>query len=471
MPLDTPPETVQVLANIQFNYSIPPEAQNVHVHAGVQLYGVTLVFNTGDSTVYSVWFGFNKYHCPPGATQFSINGPIDFEAVIFFDYDIEGMGPHGLQGPPGPQGGLGATGPQGPAGASGPMGPLGPQGPQGPPGSQGQQGSQGIQGPTGPSGSPGDVNTILNGSGPPSSGTGENGDFYIDTDSDEIYGPKTGGDWGDPTGIAGVPGPPGPTGPQGPPGTGGGGGSQVFVSDTPPVGAPPNSLWWESDEGNLYLLFDDGTTVQWVQAVPDSGAVITHTHPQDQIINLVADLALKAPLASPALTGVPTAPTATAGTATTQIATTAFVGTAVAAGGGGGGPAPLLVGYLSGLTMANNATDATNDIDFAPGSAAASGGTMLMANLTPMTKRLDATWASGTGNGMRMNTAIADGWYHIYMVAKADGASPDYLCTHIPRCSHGTYSAPSHRCNLPLRPTHRLYSTIWWRHCSLLSDR
>jgi len=40
-------------------------------------------------------------------------------------------------------------------------------------------------------------------------------------------------------------------------------------------------------------------------------------------------LALKAPLASPALTGVPTAPTATAGTSTTQVATTAFVGTAV----------------------------------------------------------------------------------------------------------------------------------------------
>jgi hypothetical protein len=36
-----------------------------------------------------------------------------------------------------------------------------------------------------------------------------------------------------------------------------------------------------------------------------------------------------APLASPALTGVPTAPTATAGTSTTQVATTAFVGTAV----------------------------------------------------------------------------------------------------------------------------------------------
>jgi hypothetical protein len=40
-----------------------------------------------------------------------------------------------------------------------------------------------------------------------------------------------------------------------------------------------------------------------------------------------------APIASPALTGTPTAPTATAGTNTTQLATTAFVTTAVAAAG------------------------------------------------------------------------------------------------------------------------------------------
>ena len=46
---------------------------------------------------------------------------------------------------------------------------------------------------------------------------------------------------------------------------------------------------------------------------------------------LESALALKAPLASPALTGVPTAPTAAPGTNTTQIATTAFV---TAASGG-----------------------------------------------------------------------------------------------------------------------------------------
>lgn len=45
-----------------------------------------------------------------------------------------------------------------------------------------------------------------------------------------------------------------------------------------------------------------------------------HIHPTDTS---------RAPLASPALTGVPTAPTAAAGTATTQIATTAFVNSSI----------------------------------------------------------------------------------------------------------------------------------------------
>lgn len=53
-----------------------------------------------------------------------------------------------------------------------------------------------------------------------------------------------------------------------------------------------------------------------------------------EVTGLVSDLALKAPLASPALTGTPTAPTAAAGTNTTQLATTAFVEGEVADGKG-----------------------------------------------------------------------------------------------------------------------------------------
>ena len=69
---------------------------------------------------------------------------------------------------------------------------------------------------------------------------------------------------------------------------------------------------------------------------------------------ITTSLGLKAPLASPALTGVPTAPTAATSTNTTQIATTAFVTAAVAAGGGGGG---------SSVTTDDTAPSAPSDGD------------------------------------------------------------------------------------------------------------
>ena len=59
--------------------------------------------------------------------------------------------------------------------------------------------------------------------------------------------------------------------------------------------------------------------------INDSAAIAT-----SKISGLDTALSEKAPLASPALTGVPTAPTATAATNTTQIATTQFVRTEVA---------------------------------------------------------------------------------------------------------------------------------------------
>jgi hypothetical protein len=52
-------------------------------------------------------------------------------------------------------------------------------------GGEGPAGPTGSQGATGPAG-----NTILNGVGPPSSSTGNNGDFYLDTSAYIMYGPK-----------------------------------------------------------------------------------------------------------------------------------------------------------------------------------------------------------------------------------------------------------------------------------------
>ena len=75
-------------------------------------------------------------------------------------------------------------------------------------------------------------------------------------------------------------------------------------------------------------LVDTGTDAGNVPTIAQADAryaAASHTHAQSDITNLTTDLAAKAPIASPALTGTPTAPTAAAGANTTQIATTAFV--------------------------------------------------------------------------------------------------------------------------------------------------
>jgi hypothetical protein len=102
------------------------------------------------------------------------------------------VGPSGLAGAPGP---AGVAGPQGPAGAMGPQGVIGANG-----------------------------NSVLNGTVNPNLATGVDGDFYINTLTNEIFGPKSAGVWPQgislvgPSGLAGAPGPAGVAGPQGPAG-------------------------------------------------------------------------------------------------------------------------------------------------------------------------------------------------------------------------------------------------------------
>lgn len=80
-------------------------------------------------------------------------------------------------------------------------------------------GPQGATGATGAAGTNG--NTVLNGTSNPTS-QGVNGDFYLNTLTSCLYGPKSAGTW--PASCTSLIGPTGPQGPQGPPGSGGGGG-------------------------------------------------------------------------------------------------------------------------------------------------------------------------------------------------------------------------------------------------------
>lgn len=74
-----------------------------------------------------------------------------------------------------------------------------------------------------------------------------------------------------PVGPAGPPGPQGNTGPQGATGATGPQGAAgpptpVTVSATPPSMPNPADLWWNTNDGNLYIYFNDGTSSQWVVA-------------------------------------------------------------------------------------------------------------------------------------------------------------------------------------------------------------
>ncbi len=126
-------------------------------------------------------------------------------------------GPQGLVGAQGPIGLTGPQGPQGPQGLAGPQGPIGLTGAQGPVGLQGNTGATGAQGPQGSQGTAGlDGKTVLNGTAVPAAGLGTNGDFYIRTSTNELYGPKTAGAWGTPISLVGPQGATGAAGPQGP---------------------------------------------------------------------------------------------------------------------------------------------------------------------------------------------------------------------------------------------------------------
>lgn len=142
-----------------------------------------------------------------------------------------------------------------------------------------------------------------------------------------------------------------------------------------------------------------------------TGAITTHTHADTTTLSSLGVIATaaelnfvdgvtsaiqtqlnaKAPLASPALTGTPTAPTAAAGTNTTQLATTAFVlansdtATAATVGAATAGIAAGVVGSYA--LCENNAM-----------TAVAFGGTIAGSSLAPSTTSnvsmgsLSGTW-------------------------------------------------------------------------------
>lgn len=86
-------------------------------------------------------------------------------------------------------------------------------------------------------------------------------------------------------------------------------------------------------------------------------------------------------------------------------------------------------GYIYGLTTANNGTDANNDIDVAAGEAASDSATpALMSLASTITKRLDAAWAVGSGNGgLDTGSKAVSTWYYIWLIHRSDTGVTDVL--------------------------------------------
>jgi hypothetical protein len=80
----------------------------------------------------------------------------------------------------------------------------------------------------------------------------------------------------------------------------------------------------------------------------------------------------------------------------------------------------LPAGHITGLTLSNNVIDATNDIDIAPGKARSGDDTDDIVLAAALTKRLDAAWAAGSGNGGLDTGTIANGWYHVHAIKRPD---------------------------------------------------
>lgn len=81
-------------------------------------------------------------------------------------------------------------------------------------------------------------------------------------------------------------------------------------------------------------------------------------------------------------------------------------------------------GFLSGLIISNNSVDSDHDLDISIGSARSSDDSVTIPLGTALTKRIDAVWASGTGNG-GLPSAVSlssNTWYHVFIIAN-DGAT------------------------------------------------
>jgi hypothetical protein len=90
-------------------------------------------------------------------------------------------------------------------------------------------------------------------------------------------------------------------------------------------------------------------------------------------------------------------------------------------------PSGLSMATLRGMSLSNNGTDPTNDIDISAGSRRDSTDVTDIVLPSAITKRLDAAWAVGTNQGGLDTGAIANDDYHLWAIKRLDTGVCDVL--------------------------------------------
>jgi hypothetical protein len=257
-----------------------------------------------------------------------------------------------------------------------------------------------------------DGKSILNGIITPTGAVGQNGDFYINTATNQIYGPKTAGSWGLPSSIVGATGPQGiqgvagvagaqgatgpigPTGPTGPTGNTGPTGPIGLTGltgaqgPTGPTGATgiqgnpgvsPGGLTWKGDyaAGTTYVTNDTALyngASYWVWNGPVTGVTPTNNGAQWALLSSGGATGATGPQGLPGAQGA-TGPAGTQGSA----GPTGLTGPTGATGATGPAGIQGPIG-LTGLTGPQgvagvNGTNGAQGVQGIPGAVGPTGAT------------------------------------------------------------------------------------------------
>lgn len=84
-------------------------------------------------------------------------------------------------------------------------------------------------------------------------------------------------------------------------------------------------------------------------------------------------------------------------------------------------------GAIYALVLSNNASDATNDIDITAGVCVDRTNAKFIRLSSAITKRLDAAWAAGNGNGGLDTGSISNATYHVHVIKNPTTGTVDAL--------------------------------------------